>query len=49
MDHHCPWINNCVGLGNHKLFMQFVLCINAVSLYALVLIMAKAVTCSMFR
>ncbi|ORZ02372.1 DHHC palmitoyltransferase-domain-containing protein [Syncephalastrum racemosum] len=23
MDHHCPWIGGCVGLHNHKLFLQF--------------------------
>lgn len=22
-DHHCPWINNCVGIKNHNAFMGF--------------------------
>lgn len=23
MDHHCPWINNCVGLYTQKVFLLF--------------------------
>lgn len=22
-DHHCPWINNCVGINNHGIFLSF--------------------------
>jgi hypothetical protein len=25
MDHHCVWVNNCVGAKNGKFFLQFVI------------------------
>lgn len=38
MDHHCPWINNCVGERNQKYFIQFLIYVGALSVYAIALL-----------
>ena len=27
-DHHCPWVNNCVGTKNHGVFMSFLVSVS---------------------
>ncbi|XP_050502313.1 palmitoyltransferase ZDHHC3 isoform X2 [Diabrotica virgifera virgifera] len=38
MDHHCPWINNCVGERNQKFFIQFLIYVGTLSVYAIALV-----------
>ncbi|CAF2622536.1 unnamed protein product [Rotaria sp. Silwood2] len=35
LDHHCPWINNCVGEFNQKYFILFLFYIGVTSIYVL--------------
>jgi hypothetical protein len=33
MDHHCPWVNNCIGFYNRKFFMQLLFYLSILTLY----------------
>lgn len=44
MDHHCPWINNCVGEFNQRYFLQFLVYVGVLAVYSIVLVILSWVT-----
>ncbi|KAG7252971.1 hypothetical protein CRUP_037853, partial [Coryphaenoides rupestris] len=39
LDHHCVWINSCVGQGNHRSFLLTLLLFLSTSLYGIALVL----------
>ncbi len=35
-DHHCPWINNCIGIRNHSVFLIYIICQHILLAYTLI-------------
>lgn len=45
MDHHCPWVNNCVGENNQKYFVLFTLYIALISVHSMILVVNQFAEC----
>ena len=45
MDHHCPWMNNCIGIYNVKAFLLFNLYTMLTGLYVSVRAIVEIVVC----
>ncbi|KAI8973479.1 zf-DHHC-domain-containing protein, partial [Mycotypha africana] len=41
MDHHCPWVNNCIGFANYGHFIRLLIYINISAVYIFTLLACR--------
>lgn len=43
MDHHCPWVNNCIGHCNYGHFIRFLFFVDVACSYHMLMLVRRTI------